>query len=79
MLACHAGGPGSIPGRCMTVLISTQFNDSWFIPGGQAQDKRSMDIDQGTYVQFINVNNKIRAIPIRQILSEIRNLSLQNL
>jgi hypothetical protein len=37
----------------MTVLIS------WFIPGGQAQDKRSMDIDQGTYVQFINVNNKI--------------------
>ena len=20
MLACHAGGPGSIPGRCMTLL-----------------------------------------------------------
>ena len=59
----------------MTVLISTQFNDSWFIPGGQAQDKRSMDIDQGTYVQFINVNNKIQAIPIRQILPKIRNLA----
>ena len=60
-------------------ICTAHFNRGCYKVGGQAQDKQSMDIDQGTYVQFINVNNKIRAIPIRQILQKIRNLSLQNL
>ena len=68
----------------MYVKKSSRINLSHFVGdcylvGGQAQDKRSTDIDQGTYVEFINVNNKIRTIAIRQILRKIRNLSLQNL
>ena len=29
MLACHAGGPGSIPGRCSYFLVSILWKVSW--------------------------------------------------
>ena len=39
MLACHAGDPGSIPGRCNYVLI---MHNHYHLPGEQLQCNRSL-------------------------------------
>ena len=46
ILACHAGGPGSIPGRCR--LLSTHLNASWL-----TDDKLGFEIVDTVFINLI--------------------------
>ena len=63
MLACHAGGPGSIPGRCKTPLFSAKessYFSRWYVYKLPKIDGQCMGckwVEEGLSFAYLDVND----------------------